>query len=124
MKKLIFLALLVFAGVFGYRTLYPKPMPSSQALSSAAPESVKPKYPLSEIEKHGSKDDCWIALEGKVYDVTPFVKSGMHPGKEKILMGCGKDATTLFNSRPGSGTSHSERARKMLPNYFVGELAE
>lgn len=80
-------------------------------------------YSLAQIAEHGDKNSCWLAIDGKVYDVTPFVKSGFHPGKDAILQGCGKDATVLFNTRPmGSGTSHSERARKMLPKYLIGNL--
>jgi cytochrome b involved in lipid metabolism len=81
-------------------------------------------YTLSQIAEHANKDNCWMTIEGKVYDVTPFVKSGFHPGRVAILEGCGKDATELFNTRPmGTGTPHSERARNMLPKYLIGELA-
>jgi cytochrome b involved in lipid metabolism len=83
------------------------------------------EYTLSEIAEHKDKTSCWLAIDGKVYDVTSFVASGFHPGKDAILQGCGKDATELFNTRPtGSGTSHSERARKMLPKYLIGDLAQ
>jgi cytochrome b involved in lipid metabolism len=82
-------------------------------------------YTLGQISEHATKDSCWMALEGKVYDVTPFVASGFHPGRDAILQGCGRDATELFNTRPmGTGTPHSERARKMLPKYLIGELAQ
>jgi cytochrome b involved in lipid metabolism len=84
-----------------------------------------PTFTLTQIAEHTTKDNCWMALEGKVYDVTPFVASGFHPGKAAILEGCGKDATELFNTRPmGTGTPHSERARKMLPKYLIGDLAQ
>ncbi len=80
-------------------------------------------YTLAQVAQHATKDNCWMALDSKVYDVTAFVASGFHPGKAAILEGCGKDATELFNTRPmGSGTAHSERARKMLPKYYIGEL--
>lgn len=82
-------------------------------------------YTLEQLAKHADKSSCWLAIDQKVYDVTPFVASGFHPGEEAILQGCGKDATELFNTRPmGSGTSHSERARDMLPKYFIGDLAQ
>lgn len=83
------------------------------------------KYTLAQVAEHDSKENCWLAIEGNVYDMTSYVKSGFHPGKDAILQGCGKDATVLFNTRPmGSGTSHSERARKMLPKYLIGTLEE
>ena len=78
---------------------------------------------LDEISPHDSADDCWFAIHGKVYDVTPFIQGGLHPGGDVILEGCGTDATVLFETRPmGSGTPHSERARNLLENYYIGEL--
>ena len=80
-------------------------------------------YTLAQVNERGDKDNCWMAIEGKVYDITPYIMSGSHPGKLVIVMGCGKDATELFNTRlMGSGTAHSERARDMLSRYYVGEL--
>jgi cytochrome b involved in lipid metabolism len=53
--------------------------------------------------------------------VTDFVSN--HPGGQSILAGCGKDATDLYENRPmGSGTPHSQRARDLLGNYFIGDL--
>lgn len=91
----------------------------------ASPSPVVNKYSLSEVEKHNTKENCWLAISGKVYDVTPYIASGMHPGKEAILEGCGKDATVLFDTRPmGSGTSHSNKARGYLSNFQIGDLQE
>ncbi|CAK9112673.1 Cytochrome b2 [Durusdinium trenchii] len=49
----------------------------------------------AELEKHKAADDCWIAINGEVYNVTDFL--GDHPGgKKAILMYAGKDATAEF----------------------------
>jgi cytochrome b involved in lipid metabolism len=81
-------------------------------------------FSLVEVARHGGRDDCWLVVEGKVYDVTPFVESGKHPGGEAILEGCGKDATELFNTRPmGSKTPHSDKARESIKNFEIGTLA-
>lgn len=78
---------------------------------------------LDEVAKHSTDKDCWLAIEGKVYDVTPYITAAIHPGKAAILEGCGKDATELFNTRPmGSGTPHSDKARGFLSKYYLGEL--
>jgi len=76
---------------------------------------------LQELSQHNSISDCWMAIHGKVYNVTDYLF--MHPGGESILQGCGTDATTLFETRPmGSGTPHSNRANRMLNMYYVGDL--
>ena len=50
---------------------------------------------LQELEKHGSPSDCWIAIDGNVYDVTDYWRS--HPGGVLILAGAGTDATVMFH---------------------------
>lgn len=77
-------------------------------------------FTLADVAAHSTAQDCWMVIEGKVYDVTTFIPN--HPGGEVIVMGCGKDATTLFNKRPGEGTPHPEQAQALLPNYLIGTL--
>ncbi|MGC9365571.1 MAG: cytochrome b5 domain-containing protein [bacterium] len=80
-------------------------------------------YTLEDVQAHSDQGDCWLVIEGKVYDVTPFISS--HPGGKAILEGCGIDATELFETRPmGSGTPHSDRARDRLKEYYIGEIKE
>jgi len=48
-----------------------------------------------ELSTHNSRDDCWVSIDGKVYDVTKFLPQ--HPGGEKILYDCGgRDCTNEF----------------------------
>lgn len=85
---------------------------------------AKPAFTLAQIAEHATSTDCWLAIEGKVYDITKQIAGGTHPGGEANVQGCGKDATELFNTRPmGSGTPHSDKARSFLPNFYIGELA-
>lgn len=98
----------------------------SQELETNQPptEAADPStLTLDSVSEHSSQDDCWMVINNKVYDVTKFVNS--HPGGKVILDGCGKDATTLFNTRPmGSKTPHSSKANKLLEKYFIGDLNE
>lgn len=32
-----------------------------------------------EVQKHNNKDDCWVIIHGKAYDVTEFMPE--HPGQ-------------------------------------------
>ncbi len=91
--------------------------------STTGVKTVTKDISLAEVAKHNSGTDCWLAIEGKVYDVTSFVAANQHPGGKAILQGCGKEATTFFDTRPmGSKTPHSARARAMLSNYYIGNL--
>ncbi|KAF9911854.1 hypothetical protein BX616_010468 [Lobosporangium transversale] len=54
------------------------------------------RYTLSDIKAHNKPDDAWTVLNGKVYNITPYLP--FHPGGEKELMRCaGRDGTRLFN---------------------------
>lgn len=50
---------------------------------------------LGELNKHNTPDDCWLAVDGVVYDVTRFLN--VHPaGKQVILSVAGRDVTKEF----------------------------
>lgn len=77
---------------------------------------------LGELAQHNSADDCWMAIEGLVYDVTSYVSS--HPGEEQILLGCGKDATSLFNTKANQGIPHSSNADRIKAGLVIGRLSD
>jgi len=74
---------------------------------------AKTGFTASEVAEHSTADDCWLILEGKVYEVTEFIPS--HPGGKAILKGCGKDATQMF-------AGHPESAKAMKEKYYIGDL--
>jgi len=68
-----------------------------------------------ELEKHNTSSDCWLAVRGKVYDVTSWVYK--HPGGEDtIVLNGGKDATILFEAY------HPTKVYPMLSKYYVGDI--
>eukprot|EP01013_Petalomonas_cantuscygni_P021667 TRINITY_DN4112_c0_g1_i1.p1 TRINITY_DN4112_c0_g1~~TRINITY_DN4112_c0_g1_i1.p1 ORF type:complete len:158 (+),score=22.88 TRINITY_DN4112_c0_g1_i1:63-476(+) len=71
--------------------------------------------PNSELAKHNTSNDCWMAIYGKVYDVTAFLED--HPGGADVMLDqAGKDATEEFDA-----IGHTESAKALLPKYYVGE---
>lgn len=54
------------------------------------------KIKPSELKLHKTKEDAWSAFNGKVYDMTPYLR--FHPGGEQELMRvAGRDGTRLFS---------------------------
>lgn len=44
---------------------------------------------LKELKRHRSRQDAWLAVNGQVYDVTPYIE--YHPGGiDMMLTGAGK----------------------------------
>ena len=128
MSKVVLIILgiiiLVVGGFFFFKSDKEEALPIDDVGSETIQENIQnleEGYSFEEIALHNSKDDCWFAIDNKVYDVTDFISS--HPGGKSILEGCGKDATQLFETRPmGSGAPHSSNARQLLNDYYIGDL--
>ncbi|KAK4339434.1 hypothetical protein RND71_040896 [Anisodus tanguticus] len=73
-------------------------------------------HAFNEVSEHNKKDDCWLVISGKVYDVTSFLDD--HPGGDDVLLtATGKDATDDFED-----VGHSDDAREMMKKYYIGEI--
>lgn len=79
-----------------YRSI-PAPLPHREHRLEQAPQAAITKnFPISEVARHCIPEDCWVALNGKVYDLTEFMDR--HPGgPTTILAWAGKDASKFFN---------------------------
>ncbi|KNA14665.1 hypothetical protein SOVF_105330 [Spinacia oleracea] len=73
-------------------------------------------FSMEEAAQHNTKDDCWVVIDGKVYDVSSYLDD--HPGGDDVLLSAtGKDAKEEFED-----AGHSQDARDEMEKYFVGEL--
>ena len=55
----------------------------------------KVKLTGEEVAKHNTKEDCWVIVHGRAYDVTEFMPE--HPGGPKVILKYGgKDATEEY----------------------------
>ncbi len=64
------------------------------------------------------RNDCWIVLNGKVYDMTDFMED--HPGGSKVVMlYAGKDATDEFTM-----LHKPSILNKFGPRLLVGTLSK
>ena len=97
-----------------------KTSPRNDTVSEATTteEIVVKSYSLAEVALHDKREDCWLAIEGKVIDATVFIAEGKHPN-DKILDGCGKDATSIFKNIPKHAGPTPQEA---LKQYQIGVL--
>lgn len=86
-----------------------------KSISSPFMNTTSKMYSFSEVKKHNNADSAWIIVHGHVYDATRFLKD--HPGgADSILINAGTDCTEEFDA------IHSDKAKKMLEGYRIGEL--
>lgn len=75
---------------------------------------------MAVIGQHNSSSDCWLLIDGKVYDATSYLPR--HPGGSfRIAPFCGKDATEAFQTQGGKG-SHPSSATAQLSELFIGNF--
>lgn len=77
-----------------------------------------PLYTLEEIAQHNVREDCWMVFEGEVFDFTSVF--GAHPGGvDTLMLGCGKEATNLFESTHLQSTIEAGH-----DDYLIGVLKQ
>lgn len=91
----------------------------SSTSSNKKPVPVRPEGPFSleEVGKHNTREDCWIVVDGSVYDVTTYVDD--HPGGDSILNNAGKDSSEGVH-----GPQHPVSMYDVLALYKIGELSK
>ncbi len=77
---------------------------------------INKRITWKELKEHTTEDDCWIALHGKVYNVTNFARE--HPGGKIIYEYAGRNATDEFDA------FHLPRVKRRLPAYCIGTLVD
>ncbi|KAG0688306.1 Cytochrome b2, mitochondrial precursor [Pichia californica] len=92
---------------------------SQNSLLNEVEISTNNSISIEEFKKHNKKDDCWVAINGKVYDVTEFIPN--HPGGQSpLIKHGGYDATKVYENLHPKGT-----IEKFLPkDKFKGILID
>ncbi|XP_014782334.1 cytochrome b5 reductase 4 [Octopus bimaculoides] len=69
-----------------------------------------------ELRKHNTENDAWMAIRGRVYNVTPYME--YHPGGiAELMRGVGKDGTQLFDE-----IHRWVNVNSMLEKCYIGQL--
>ncbi|RPA80540.1 hypothetical protein BJ508DRAFT_415348 [Ascobolus immersus RN42] len=114
---------LVQAGAYNNRrdrqlTIFWKRSNFRISISSHYHEYEPMAFTLEEVARHNTKDDLWLVIHNKVYNISKYLED--HPGGVDVLIElAGQDATTAFED-----IGHSDEAREQMEPFFVGELAD
>ena len=85
--------------------------------SNASLAQAATTYTAAQIATHNTVSDCWVSIEGNVYNLTSFIP--IHPGGAAVIVGlCGTDATTALSFAP-----HGLNILGQVSQYVVGTLA-
>lgn len=119
LNKIAYTALVAFISVV--LTLVATTMLMGRSGEPAATAGALRPIGAAELAAHNHRGSCWKAIDGKVYDVTPYLPE--HPGDEALVLDwCGKDASAAWhNKRPGQ--AHSPSAALSLQSYLIGQFA-
>lgn len=84
------------AGYLGYTYVNPIALDGKAPTHSALASKPSPHpIPYDEVQKHNTRESCWVIIDGEVYDATSVLR--WHPaGPEVILNLAGTDATKSF----------------------------
>lgn len=95
----------------------------AQTPAAAAPAPAaapRPALTLAEVARHAAAEDCWMAIDGQVYDFTAYLPQ--HPTRLAVIAAsCGTDATEAYRTK-NAGRPHSAYADGLLGEYRLGPL--
>jgi predicted heme/steroid binding protein len=90
------------------------PLRSNSINNGSKPGAGLPAIPLAELQRHNKINNGWVAISGKVYDVSTFADE--HSGGAGVIeRSCGKDCTATFkSSHPGMNPDATLKVRRYL----------
>ncbi len=68
------------------------------------------KYTVDDVTLHNNSEDCWLIIDGKVFNATE--SSRLHPAMFK----CGTDVSANYHKNHGDGI------RDKMMKYYIGDL--
>jgi len=123
-KEFIFGLIMVLIVGGGLFFVFNKKEEKKQKIEIKKVEQETPKkssFSMSDVAKHNNENDCWIVIDGKVYDVTSYIES--HPGGKVMANFCGQNGSLAFATK-GKNKPHSPAAYEILKTLYIGDLSQ
>jgi cytochrome b involved in lipid metabolism len=123
MRKLFIISTTIFwLAVAGFWLSGKFHTPQMITQTATVAEPALRKYSLKEVSQHNRENNCWMAIEGQVYDLTAYLPT--HPSDPAIVLPwCGKEASNAWQTKT-VGRPHTSRAKHLLERYLIGKLNE
>ena len=94
--------------------------PTTGTSDQASPTPSQPTgYTMDDVAQHATRESCWAAVDGDVYDLTQWI--ALHPGGEDRILGlCGTDASAAFRGQHSDQGRPNDQLASMLLGPLVG----
>lgn len=94
------------------------PTASTTPMGTVTPTPSKAAgYSMTDVAAHNSREKCWAAVNGNVYDLSAWI--AQHPGgPAAIVKLCGTDGSAQFNKQHGG----QAQANAALAQFKIGAL--
>jgi cytochrome b involved in lipid metabolism len=117
--------IILLVSIYGSSRVKPEETTSApkESINTTGETAKKPDanktFTMAEVSTHSTKDSCYSAVRGTVYDLTSWIYK--HPGgANNILKICGKDGTSAF-----TGKHEGEpKPEQILAGFEIGTLAK
>lgn len=77
-------------------------------------------FRLDEVALHASPEDCWLVIDGLVYELTDYLEE--HPAPAGVIESwCGREASRAYHTKQ-RGRAHSAAADRLLADFLRGRL--
>jgi len=79
---------------------------------------------LDELQRHNSESDCWMAVDGLVYDMSPYIKLHLEKCREtKFTAHCGTDASLVWSQKESGKLPHKKKSHRGLQKSKIGTFS-
>lgn len=91
---------------------------SARPIAALPAESAR--YRLEEVALHASPEDCWLVIDGLVYELTDYLDE--HPAPAGVIEPwCGREASQAYHTKQ-RGRAHGALADRLLADFLRGRL--
>ena len=121
-KKIGILIIIIVVLVFGISMIIKNTSQSDVSFSpdreqDVSERSVVNEFTLEEVQMHNTSEDCYVAINNKVYDLGQWVDK--HPGGERAIINiCGTDGSAAFSAQHEG----NETVTETLSGFSIGNL--